>query len=268
MTRSPGRRSAERVEVGADHLGDLGIAADGLPVHAEDDALTVARHLNRPRTDGFRKQLACRDGQRRLPSGARPIRLLAGATVKVARIEILLAETRTPAPRRERADVGRRPKPVPSRLIKRAGILPETARQSPRRPCSGSREQPAVKDDRRLQAAGERRNRPWRPTAVPPMCKTSPGMEREGLAGGERPAVAGHVERGAEQDAGQLRVGDEGGAGEGDFQGGGVRRVADEGVAEGEGGAVGGAADGHAQAAVVRPAPVHDERRRGRGGAT
>src|SRR5687767_2411419 len=51
---------AELVQVGSDHLGNLGIAADRLAVHPQDDALAVARHLHRPRADRLGHQLPAR----------------------------------------------------------------------------------------------------------------------------------------------------------------------------------------------------------------
>src|SRR5262245_29252257 len=49
---------AKLVQVRGDDLGDLRIAADRLTVHAEHDALAVARHLDCPRADRLRNQLA------------------------------------------------------------------------------------------------------------------------------------------------------------------------------------------------------------------
>src|SRR5213079_939047 len=54
---------AELVEVGADDLRDLGIAADGLGIDAEHDALAVARHLHRTRGNRFRDEFARRHRQ-------------------------------------------------------------------------------------------------------------------------------------------------------------------------------------------------------------
>src|SRR5215469_6953728 len=41
---------AQLVQVGGDDLGNLGIAANGLAVHPQDDTLAVMRDLHRPRT--------------------------------------------------------------------------------------------------------------------------------------------------------------------------------------------------------------------------
>src|SRR5262249_6315915 len=57
-----GPQLADEVQVGARDLGDLRIAADGLAVHAEDDALAVARDLHGARTDRLRHEFAL--GQR------------------------------------------------------------------------------------------------------------------------------------------------------------------------------------------------------------
>jgi hypothetical protein len=60
-----GPQLAQQVEVGADDVGQPGIAADGLAVHAEYDRQAVARHLHRTRTDRLGGQLARRHDQRR-----------------------------------------------------------------------------------------------------------------------------------------------------------------------------------------------------------
>src|SRR5262249_50032627 len=48
----------EAIEVGLDDLSDLGIAADGLTIDAEDDALAVAGDLHGAGADGLGDQLA------------------------------------------------------------------------------------------------------------------------------------------------------------------------------------------------------------------
>lgn len=54
---------AEPVEVGLNDMSDFWIAADGLPVDPEDDALAVARHLDSTGADGFRNQFPRRHGK-------------------------------------------------------------------------------------------------------------------------------------------------------------------------------------------------------------
>ena len=46
-------RMRQARQVGADHRGDLGVAADGLRVHAQHDRLAVAGHLHRARRHAF-----------------------------------------------------------------------------------------------------------------------------------------------------------------------------------------------------------------------
>ena len=75
------------------------------------------------------------------------------------------------------------------------------------------------------------------------------GGEREGAVGAERLPRAGQDKRGAAHDAGQVAIGAEGRALEADFERGGIGRVADQGVAEHPRGAIGGAAQGDAEAA-------------------
>ena len=51
-----GPNLAERIEARADDVRDLGIAADGLAIHAQDDALAIARYLDRAWAHGFGHQ--------------------------------------------------------------------------------------------------------------------------------------------------------------------------------------------------------------------
>src|SRR5438105_2803975 len=53
----------EHVQIGTDDLGDLRIPADRLAVHAQNDALSVARYLDRPRTHRLGDEFTLRPAQ-------------------------------------------------------------------------------------------------------------------------------------------------------------------------------------------------------------
>src|SRR6516162_7996619 len=53
-----GPELAQMIEVRRNDLGNLGIAADGLPIHTEHDALAVARDLDRAGTNRLGHELA------------------------------------------------------------------------------------------------------------------------------------------------------------------------------------------------------------------
>lgn len=59
-----GAQLAQGIEIGADDLADFRITADGLTINTQDDALAIARHLHRPRTDRFGNQFAIWHSQR------------------------------------------------------------------------------------------------------------------------------------------------------------------------------------------------------------
>src|SRR5438552_15904824 len=60
-----GTQLSQQAPISLDDVRDLWIAADCLPVHAQDDALAVACHLNASGPDRLRYQLACWNGERR-----------------------------------------------------------------------------------------------------------------------------------------------------------------------------------------------------------
>src|SRR5207253_1444516 len=59
-----GPQLADAVAIGADDLANLRVAANGLAVHAEDNALAVARDLHGTGTNRLRDEVAVRQRQR------------------------------------------------------------------------------------------------------------------------------------------------------------------------------------------------------------
>ena len=98
--------AAERVEIGVDDDRDLRIAADRLAIDAEDDRLSVARHLYAAGANRFGDHFAARAVNAARLRVEGPCGWLAGLTVKVCGIERVNLEPNALAGRR---DVRRRP---------------------------------------------------------------------------------------------------------------------------------------------------------------
>lgn len=60
---STGAKLADAVEVGVNDLGDFGVAADGLAIDAQEDALAIAGHLDGAWADRFGDHFAGGQGQ-------------------------------------------------------------------------------------------------------------------------------------------------------------------------------------------------------------